>query len=75
MVQENKLYYFFNEMCSDTMNITVKNDKAESAISHEKNKLNTSVLTMIYPSLFTECVSIFSFISSPYLFPLRYFGS
>lgn len=56
-------------MFADTMNITVKNDNAESATLHGKNKLNASGLTMRYPSVFTEHVSILSFTLLPYFFP------
>lgn len=59
-------------MFSDIMNITVKNDNAESATLCGKNKLNASGLTMSYPSVFTERVSIFLL---PYLFPFRNFGA
>lgn len=57
----------FNVMFSDIVNITIKNDNAESAKLHGENKLNLSVLTMRYLSLCAEHVSIFSFILVPYL--------
>lgn len=62
-------------MFADIMNTTVKNNNAESATLRGKNKLNASGLTMRYPSVFTEHVSIFSFTFLPYFFPFSNSGA